>query len=355
MACFNRMPDLVISLDTVFYPDFDVSISTNIIHVVFYLPAIEMTIVKKLREGVSYNKARNKLYIWLTNDDLSKIRKSSMVQLQVRIVDIFTDEMFCSTAHIVNMEPIIMHRDKLITFDKLNSKTFKIDYDDPEVSKFMEFLKYGDRCNQNDHDDAIDALRYATKNWLRTKHDIIGKVTDIHLTPNGLNFHVTPCNNHDTRVKEKPMKTKKDIDRIVITKNDLNEVLLRAYSGDEIIEKTIAKCSPDDIFDFNIGAKLAVDRLYDGYDMTPKPKKRKLYNGMIFVAKYPGTILKPNTLYRVRNGVLILGREPFIFENMSDDDLTKAVYHTLYSPGGTMDQIKRSTAIHFAKEGKYGF
>lgn len=139
-------------------------------------------------------------------------------------------------------------------------------------------------------------------------------------------------NNYNTKEKEKTMKTIKDVDRIVITKNDLNEVLLRAYSGDQIVEKTIAKCSPDDIFDFNIGAKLAVDRLYDGYDMTPKAK-RKPYNGKIFirtdVRKFslldPNYSSRENKIWEVRNGKIIdFGRSAaIIYEDMTDEELTK--------------------------------
>lgn len=53
-------------------------------------------------------------------------------------------------------------------------------------------------------------------------------------------------------------------------------------SGSKVVASASAKCSPDDIFDFNIGAKLAMDRLYEGYDMTPKPKRKPL-NGKIIV------------------------------------------------------------------------
>ena len=145
-------------------------------------------------------------------------------------------------------------------------------------------------------------------------------------------------NNHNTREKEKSMKTIKDVDRIVITKNDLNEVLLRAYSGNEIVEKTIAKCSPDDIFDFNIGAKLAVDRLYDGYDMTPK-SKRKPYNGKIFVRadirQYlfldPGFCSRENKIWEVKNGKIISGFDratDIIYEDMTDEELTKLLCST---------------------------
>lgn len=133
-------------------------------------------------------------------------------------------------------------------------------------------------------------------------------------------------------------KTVKDIDRIVITKDGENGVLLRAYSEDEIVEKTIAKCSPDDIFDFNIGAKLAVDRLYDGYDMTPK-SKRKPYNGKIFVrvdtlefsfntplSKYT----RENKIWEVKDGKIIeLSRAmDIIYEDMTDEELTKILQST---------------------------
>ena len=141
------------------------------------------------------------------------------------------------------------------------------------------------------------------------------------------------------------MKTKKDIDRIVITKNDLNEVLLRAYSEDEIVEKTIAKCNPNDIFDFNIGAKLAVDRLYDGYDMTPKPK-RKLYNGKIFMRadmndmkSMEGFVFfnckytRENKIWDVKDGKIIgfggaLRPVDLIYEDMTDEELTKLLTKT---------------------------
>ena len=77
----------------------------------------------------------------------------------------------------------------------------------------------------------------------------------------------------------------KNVDTIIITR-DGNTVYAYAYDkcldGDirtTACHRAIAKCDPDDIFDFNIGAKLALDRLYEGYDMTPRSKK--LYSGKI--------------------------------------------------------------------------
>lgn len=364
MASCYRMPDIGVSLDTVFHQGFDICVGTDQVYVVFYLPAIQETMVKKLREGVAYNRANNELYVWLTDDDLLKMRKSPVL-VQVSVFNVFKEELFASSMERINMDPIFRKR---CTY----STSFNHIVPDEVEKIIMKYWDEGDHCNQNDHDDAVDALRYAAENWLRTKHDIIGKVTDIHLTTNGLNFCVTPCNNHDTREKEKPMKlidwdnhnktwinsvapacnnynfrekeksmkTKKDIDRIVITKNDLNEVLLRAYSGDEIVEKTIAKCNPEDVFDFNIGAKLAVDRLYDGYDMTPKPK-RKLYNGKIFVRTierelsyywlpYCSKEKQVNHIYNVVNGKIVGSdrvKDP-IYEDMTESQLTDILRKT---------------------------
>lgn len=48
--------------------------------------------------------------------------------------------------------------------------------------------------------------------------------------------------------------------KIVITTDGV-ETLARLYEGDKVVKKATAKCSPDDTFDFNVGAKLAFERL----------------------------------------------------------------------------------------------
>lgn len=48
--------------------------------------------------------------------------------------------------------------------------------------------------------------------------------------------------------------------KIVIT-TDGTETLARLYEGDKVVKKATAKRSPDDTFDFNVGAKLAFERL----------------------------------------------------------------------------------------------
>ena len=132
----------------------------------------------------------------------------------------------------------------------------------------------------------------------------------------------------------------KDINKIVITRDedDDNKVICRAFANDGglLLYRSDAICSPDDIFDFNIGAKLAMDRLYEGYDMTPKPKS-KFYTGKIFIARYPGFGLRDNTLYSVTNGTIdgcLFGKDPFIYCDMSDEALSAAICLNVYGCSG---------------------
>ena len=149
----------------------------------------------------------------------------------------------------------------------------------------------------------------------------------------------------------------KNVDTIIITR-DRNTVSLNAYDkssgvGSPVVcHKTIAECSPDDISDFNIGAKLAFDRLYEGYDMTPKPK-RKLYNGLIYIEKYPGISLKDKSIYRVKDGVIqtyIFGARPFIYEGMSDKELSIEIDEVVYGVFGFHNTP--CTVAHFVDNDK---
>lgn len=101
----------------------------------------------------------------------------------------------------------------------------------------------------------------------------------------------------------------KDIEKIVITKDGDNAVLCRGYGKNNLVVMSRSYCSPDDIFDFNIGAKLAMDRMYEGYDMTPKPKRKK-YTGIIYcVFNIPSITSFPkktsSCVYRVKNGRIV--------------------------------------------------
>ena len=84
-------------------------------------------------------------------------------------------------------------------------------------------------------------------------------------------------------VKEKTMDNRDNIVNIVIEGDGKKVVTLVASDKNgRIIETVFAHCAPEDVYNFNIGAKLCMDRLYNGYDFTPKPK-RKPFNGKILV------------------------------------------------------------------------
>jgi hypothetical protein len=83
--------------------------------------------------------------------------------------------------------------------------------------------------------------------------------------------------------KEKTMDKRDNITNIVIEGDGKKTVALVASDKNgRIIETVSAHCAPEDVYNFNIGAKLCMDRLYNGYDFTPKPK-RKPFNGLLHV------------------------------------------------------------------------
>lgn len=190
----------------------------------------------------------------------------------------------------------------------------------------------------------------------------------VELIDGGIKIHLKKEENMNKN------KLLKDVDRIIIDKSyDGKTVTAVAQKrtteeGSPFfpcmidVAKASATCGPNDIFDFNIVAKLALDRLYEGYDMTPKPK-RKPYNGKIFIrCGNECNVLKNSRIYNVLNGFIINDykkrvagstcTEPYIFEGMSEDELSDVVdinifYGVHYS--GYKDPRRHYTA-YFVKE-----
>lgn len=83
--------------------------------------------------------------------------------------------------------------------------------------------------------------------------------------------------------------------KIVITTNG-TETLARLYDGNKVIKTTTAKCSPDDNFSFETGAKIAFERLIDHAEKEPK-----YFNGkVVCVNKYAGFTV--GKIYKFVNG-----------------------------------------------------
>lgn len=69
--------------------------------------------------------------------------------------------------------------------------------------------------------------------------------------------------------------------KIVITTNGA-ETFARLYDRDKVVKTATAKCSPDDKFSFETGAKIAFERLFDS-------EEPKYFNGKaVCVNKYAG-------------------------------------------------------------------
>ena len=64
--------------------------------------------------------------------------------------------------------------------------------------------------------------------------------------------------------------------KILIT-SDGTEMLARLYVDGKVVKRATAKCSPEDKFDFNVGAKLAFERLCE----PELEKKEEYYNGKV--------------------------------------------------------------------------
>lgn len=69
----------------------------------------------------------------------------------------------------------------------------------------------------------------------------------------------------------------KDSRKIVVT-TDGRETLARLYDGSKVVKSATAKCSPSDEYDFNTGAKIAVERLLG----EEKPRRKSKFE----VGKY---------------------------------------------------------------------
>lgn len=85
-------------------------------------------------------------------------------------------------------------------------------------------------------------------------------------------------------------------EKIVITSDGVTTTA-RKYDGKKIVKEAKAVCSKDDTFDFNVGVKLAMERLM-------KEDKPKLYNGKVVCVSSNSFALgyTKGKIYQFRNG-----------------------------------------------------
>ena len=84
--------------------------------------------------------------------------------------------------------------------------------------------------------------------------------------------------------------------KIIIT-TDGTETLARLYGGNKVIKTATAKCSPDDEFDFETGATIAFERLFDKHEK----EEPKYFNGKV-VCVYGELGFTAGKIYEFVNG-----------------------------------------------------
>lgn len=95
-------------------------------------------------------------------------------------------------------------------------------------------------------------------------------------------------------------KQKTSAETIVIYRHGDTVTALDKRDG----RKATAKCSPDDTFDFMVGARLAFDRLTG--KMNPKTEQKpEWYNGKVVCVESDGCGITAGKVYTIRNGKLI--------------------------------------------------
>lgn len=120
--------------------------------------------------------------------------------------------------------------------------------------------------------------------------------------------------NDEAEEEEKEYKTNKSI---TITTDGYKVVTATLYDENgEQLRKETAKCSPEDVFDFEVGAKLAVERLFQ------KINKEIKWNAKVVCVRSKSISYTKGKIYEVKNGKITnnIG-EDLIHSYESMDDL----------------------------------
>lgn len=112
------------------------------------------------------------------------------------------------------------------------------------------------------------------------------------------------------------------VDQIVIERTDEKTVKATAFNeGGNVIAKAKAKCSPEDKWDFYIGANLAVERLEEIVEQK-KIKATSLNTEMVCIknTSFFEDCFTVGKIYKVTNGTLTCDHNnvPVIFQNPTD-------------------------------------
>lgn len=132
------------------------------------------------------------------------------------------------------------------------------------------------------------------------------------------------CGNRRININTKyvDLYTKDQPDKIVIT-TDGKTTTAKMYRDKTLVKVQTTKCHPDDRFDFEVGARIAFDRLVG--EKKEEPAKPKHYNGKVVCVDTHGHYFyTKGKVYSIVDGKLFADDGDTMFKRLkSVDDLNK--------------------------------
>lgn len=105
---------------------------------------------------------------------------------------------------------------------------------------------------------------------VRLRSGSIGVVDAVDTGKNGNIYHLHMLKGSDFWLLEPNLVTKVEEDKVVITKDGMNTIATHYHDGEKV-GVGVAKCnSKEDVYDFECGATLAMDRLFNRSEPAEK-------------------------------------------------------------------------------------
>ena len=168
--------------------------------------------------------------------------------------------------------------------------------------------------------DKVRINRNARKNFVPEKYiGVEGEIVEKEFS----RFLVkVPKKAHPLRVAEKAIDLIRP-EKIIIYRNGAEVIAKNIATG----KTGVAKCNPADEFDFNIGVKLAFERL-----INPEPVKPKYYTGKVVCVSPFSCLFTKGKVYEIKDGVgkdddgnIILIHRPKSFAEFSQNLKSKFI------------------------------
>lgn len=166
----------------------------------------------------------------------------------------------------------------------------------------------------------------------------IVKIKGVSQNVNGRYLVHDSKNDCDWRIEEDDLEPVNET--IVIYRKDREVIAADKVTGD----KAIAKCSPEDTFDFNVGAKLAFDRLMNGTkeSITVEDMRKRLDS--YCYCRFCSDCILDSPKCRCGIGVHFMSKDDDGNYKMSDEEI-KAAFNIVFGTG--VKEVKTKEAHKF--------